>query len=235
MMARYSAFASRRSWHSVCEPWHVEQMFIIIGSPVCWASAKVRALSVSASSWLCSAITPAPQHDARSSSTRSMPSMGATLAIEPWSSGVKPRLTHPGQYATFMRGPRRGRTDGTGSCVRAPLRGQVAASGAAVRRRHRVAAGDALTGAPRRVLLTHHVQVELDALLAPLDHVEEPLDVRRRLVRMPERLAGRDLAALQRLEDRRQRADQLRHRARVELAAVGVRQEVRLVQQAVAL
>ena len=33
MCARYSAFASRRSWHSVCEPWHVEQMFIIIAAP----------------------------------------------------------------------------------------------------------------------------------------------------------------------------------------------------------
>ena len=39
----------------------------IIASPVCWARAKVRALSVSASSWLCSAITPAPQQLARSS------------------------------------------------------------------------------------------------------------------------------------------------------------------------
>ena len=96
-MARYSALASRRSWHSVCEPWHVEQMFIIIALPVCWASAKVRAFSVSASSWLCSAMTPAPQHDARSSSTSSMSSRGAILAIDPCSSGVKPRLTQPGQ------------------------------------------------------------------------------------------------------------------------------------------
>ena len=39
----------------------------IIASPVDWARAKVRALSVSASSWLCSAITPAPQQLARSS------------------------------------------------------------------------------------------------------------------------------------------------------------------------
>ena len=38
----------------------------------CCASANVRALSVSASSWLCSAITPAPQQLARSSSTSSM-------------------------------------------------------------------------------------------------------------------------------------------------------------------
>jgi hypothetical protein len=45
-------------------------MFIIVSSePACWASANVRAFSVSASSWLCSAMTPAPQHDARSSST----------------------------------------------------------------------------------------------------------------------------------------------------------------------
>ena len=39
-----------------------------------------------------------------------------------------------------------------------------------------------------------------------------------------ERLARRDLAPLERLQDRRQRAQQLRHRARVELAAVGVGQ-----------
>ena len=38
----------------------------IIESPVCCASAKVRALRVSASSWLCSAMTPAPQQLARS-------------------------------------------------------------------------------------------------------------------------------------------------------------------------
>ena len=67
MRSRYSAFASRRSWHSVCEPWQVEQMFIIVAS-VCWASANVRAFSVSASSWLCSAMTPAPQQLPRSSS-----------------------------------------------------------------------------------------------------------------------------------------------------------------------
>ena len=69
----------------------------IIASPVCWASAKVRALSVSASSWLCSAITPTPQQLARSSSTSSMPSFSALNAIEPCSSGVKPRETQPGQ------------------------------------------------------------------------------------------------------------------------------------------
>jgi hypothetical protein len=75
-------------------------MFIIRSAPpsisLC-ASANVRALSVSASSWLCSAITPAPQHAARSSSTSSMSSSGATFAIDPCSSGVKPRLTQPGQ------------------------------------------------------------------------------------------------------------------------------------------
>ena len=62
--SRYSVFASRRSWHSLCAPWQVEQMFIIRSAPSaisCWASANVRALSVSASSWLCSAITPAPR------------------------------------------------------------------------------------------------------------------------------------------------------------------------------
>src|SRR5204863_522570 len=85
-------------WHSDCEPWQVEQMFII-ASPVCWASANVRALSVSASSWLCSAITPAPQQLARSSVTSSMPSRSATSAIEPCSSGVKPRETQPGTVA----------------------------------------------------------------------------------------------------------------------------------------
>ena len=69
----------------------------IIESPVCWARAKVRALSVSASSWLCSAMTPAPQQLARSSSTSSIPSFSATSAIEPCSSGVKPRETQPGQ------------------------------------------------------------------------------------------------------------------------------------------
>ena len=89
--------ASRRSWHSVIEPWQVEQMFIISSPSVCWASAKVRALSVSASSWLCSAITPAPQQLPRSSSTSSMSSSGATFAIAPCSSGVKPRETQPGQ------------------------------------------------------------------------------------------------------------------------------------------
>ena len=40
---------------------------------------------------------PAPQHDARSSSMSSMSRSGATLAIAPCSSGVNPRLTHPGQ------------------------------------------------------------------------------------------------------------------------------------------
>ena len=73
-------------------------MFIIISAPcTCWASAKVRALSVSASSWLCSAITPHPVQFPRSSSTSSISSSGATCAIEPCSSGVNPRLTQPGQ------------------------------------------------------------------------------------------------------------------------------------------
>ncbi len=71
-------------------------MFIIIAS-VCWASANVRAFRVSASSWLCSAMTPAPQQFARSSSISSMSRSGATFAIDPCSSGVKPRLTQPGQ------------------------------------------------------------------------------------------------------------------------------------------
>jgi hypothetical protein len=50
-----------------------------------------------------------------------------------------------------------------------------------------------------------------------------------------QRLLRGDLAPLERAQDHRQRADQLRHRARVELAAVGVRQEIGLVQQAVLL
>ena len=72
-------------------------MFIISSPSVCCAIAKVRAFKVSASSWLCSAITPAPQQFARSSSISSMSSSGATAAIAPCSSGVKPRLTQPGQ------------------------------------------------------------------------------------------------------------------------------------------
>ena len=73
-------------------------MFIMPAAPSTpCAIANVRALSVSASSWLCSAITPAPQQLARSSSTSSMSSFGATSAIEPCSSGVKPRETQPGQ------------------------------------------------------------------------------------------------------------------------------------------
>jgi hypothetical protein len=71
-------------------------MFIIVAS-VCCASANVRALSVSASSWLCSAITPAPQQLPRSSSMSSRSRIGAIFSIEPCSSGVNPRLTQPGQ------------------------------------------------------------------------------------------------------------------------------------------
>ena len=83
-------------------------MFIMPAAPSTrWAIAKVRAFSVSASSWLCSAITPAPQQFARSSSTSSRSSSGATFATEPCSSGVNPRDTHPGQYANFIRSPRR--------------------------------------------------------------------------------------------------------------------------------
>ena len=83
MAPRYSVFASRRSWHSLIEPWQVEQMFIIRPEPVFSASANVRALSVSASSCECSAMTPAPQHEARSSSTSSRSSSGAIFSIEP--------------------------------------------------------------------------------------------------------------------------------------------------------
>ena len=97
MASRYSALASRRSWHSLIEPWQVEQMFIISAPSVFWASANVRALRVSASSCECSAITPAPQQAARSSATSSRSSRGATFSIAPCSSGVKPRETQPGQ------------------------------------------------------------------------------------------------------------------------------------------
>ena len=73
-------------------------MFIIPAAPsTFWAIANVRAFSVSASSWLCSAMTPAPQQFARSSSTSSRSSVGATFATAPCSSGVKPRETQPGQ------------------------------------------------------------------------------------------------------------------------------------------
>src|ERR671932_310140 len=54
----------------------------IIARPVLCASAKVRALSVSASSWLCSAMTPAPQQFARSRVTSSIPSRSATFGLE---------------------------------------------------------------------------------------------------------------------------------------------------------
>ncbi len=73
-------------------------MFIMPAAPcTSWAIANVRALRVSTSSWLCSAITPAPLQLARSSSTSSRSSSGAIFAIEPCSSGVKPRDTQPGQ------------------------------------------------------------------------------------------------------------------------------------------
>ena len=73
-------------------------MFIMPAAPsTSCAMANVRALRVSTSSWLCSAITPAPQQLARSSSTSSRSSLGATSSIEPCSSGVKPRETQPGQ------------------------------------------------------------------------------------------------------------------------------------------
>ena len=81
---RYSDDASSRSWHSDCAPWQVEQMFIMPSAPsTACAIANVRAFRVSASSWLCSAITPAPQQFARSSSMSSRSSMGATLATAP--------------------------------------------------------------------------------------------------------------------------------------------------------
>jgi hypothetical protein len=73
-------------------------MFIMPAAPLTFcAIANVRAFSVSASSWLCSAITPAPQQFARSSSTSSRSSSGATCATDPCSSGVNPRETQPGQ------------------------------------------------------------------------------------------------------------------------------------------
>ena len=85
------------------------------------------------------------------------------------------------------------------------------------------------------VLLADHVQVQLVALLAVVDRLVDALDAVVGLVRVQQRLRRRHLAALERLQDRGQRAEQLGHRARVELAAVGVGQQVRLVQQAVLL
>src|SRR4051794_34207529 len=157
-------------------------MFIISSAPPAisrCASANVRALSVSASSWLCSAMTPAPQHEARSSSTSSMSSSGATLAMEPWSSGVKPRLTHPGQYATLIRESSR---DGCEqSRVRAPLgrgRGRAAVLRRA-RRGRRAVGGRAVALVCGRPLVVglDDVEVELVALLLAVDRVEDPPDV----------------------------------------------------------
>src|SRR3954464_15368536 len=142
--SRYGVLPSRRSWHSLCAPWQVEQMFIISDAPLAisfCASANVRAFKVSASSWLCSAITPAPQHDARSSATSSMSSSGATFAIEPCSSGVKPRLTQPGQYATFTTEPPSAVVRvASRSCVGAPL-GRRRGGGPAVDGAHVFLAG----------------------------------------------------------------------------------------------
>src|SRR4051794_11580730 len=171
MWPRYSADASRRSWHSPCAPWQVEQMFIIRSAPsTCWASANVRALSVSASSGLCSAMTPAPVQQARSSSTSSMSSIGAILAIEPWSSGVNPRLTQPGQYATFIDG-----------CPfqRSALRLWLRPSSGVVLRVGGARSLDALTHGHGSVVLVgaRDVQVVLEPLLAVLDGVVDVLDL----------------------------------------------------------
>ena len=87
------------------------------------------------------------------------------------------------------------------------------------------------------------VEVELDALLAPLDRVVDPPDllevVLGDLVGL-ERARRRHLAPHQRLGDDRQRVDQLERRGRRELAeervaAVGARQQLGLPQQAVVL
>src|SRR3954453_4673948 len=209
--SRYSVFASRRSWHSLCAPWQVEQMFIISSAPSAisrWASANVCALSVSASSWLCSTITPAPQQAARSSSTSSMSSSGATLAIDPCSSGVKPRLTQPGQYATFTGDPTSAAGGGAGrSCVRAPLgrrgRGGPTVHGAGGLA---VAARAVALAASLLVVRADDVQVELEALVLGLDGVEDPAHlVDARDLVAPERARRRHLAAHDRPADHRQR------------------------------
>jgi hypothetical protein len=54
-------------------------------------------------------------------------------------------------------------------------------------------------------------------------------------VRVQQRLGGRHLAARHRLDDRRQRLISSGDGPRVQLPAVGVREQVRLVQEAVAL
>ena len=41
--SRYSVFASRRSWHSLCAPWQVEQMFIIRSAPLDLLGERERA------------------------------------------------------------------------------------------------------------------------------------------------------------------------------------------------
>src|SRR3954470_1435939 len=148
-------------------------MFIIKCASTCWASANVRAFRASASSWLCSAITPAPQQDARSSSTSSMSSSGATFAIEPCSSGVKPRLTQPGQYATFTTEPPSALVrDASRSCVGAPL-GRRRGGVAAVRAAHVFVPGAGPGSFGRRIVVgLHDVQVELEALVLVLDRVE---------------------------------------------------------------
>ena len=90
MKSRTRCWGSRCSWYLDCAPGRWSR---------CSSSARRRsagrgrrwASGVSASSWLCSAITPAPQQAARSSSMSSMLSSGATLAIEPSSSSCLPR------------------------------------------------------------------------------------------------------------------------------------------------
>ena len=77
-----------RCWHSVCAPWQVLQMFIMpAGAVDALRHREVARVEASTISWLCSVITPAPQQFARSSSTSSMSSSGATFTIEPCSSG----------------------------------------------------------------------------------------------------------------------------------------------------
>ena len=72
-------------------------MFIIPAAPSTpCAIANVRALRVSTSSWLCSAITPAPQQLARSRLQLDV-EQRRDLGHRAVQLGVKPRETQPGQ------------------------------------------------------------------------------------------------------------------------------------------
>src|ERR1044071_5489993 len=178
-------------------------------------------------------MTPAPVQHARSSSTSSMSSIGAILAIEPCSSGVKPRLTQPGQYATFISD-----SPSAPSALRLWLRH---ASGVVLRDRgaggfDALGHGLGVVGVGARA-----VDVELEALVALLDRLVDVLDLLevggRDVVRLDRAHRGH-LAAQDRLGDHRQGGQQLLLGGRVELAepvraAVGLRQQLGLPEPAV--